>query len=70
MIENDRIDRRFLENANQAAAKADRETAWSTASYLVKIEGGRPTRLICGLTRLDWEPNLNLSCHVEEHSWQ
>ena len=46
MIENNRIDRRFLENANQAAAKADRETAWSTASYLVKIEGGRPTRYL------------------------
>ncbi len=46
MIENGRIDRRFLENANQAAAKADGETAWSTASYLVKIEGSRPTRYL------------------------
>ena len=46
MIENGRIDRRFLENANQAAAKADHETAWTAASYLVKIEGGRPTRYL------------------------
>lgn len=46
IIENNRIDRRFLENANQAAATADRETAWSTASYLVKIEGGRPSRYL------------------------
>jgi len=42
IIENSRIDRRFLQNANQAAAKADHETAWTTASYLVKIEKGRP----------------------------
>ncbi len=46
IIDNGRIDRRFLENANQAAAKADHETAWSTASYLVKIEGDRPTRYL------------------------
>lgn len=46
MIENARIDRRFLENANHAAAKADNETAWSTASYLVKVEGGRPARYV------------------------
>ncbi len=46
IIDNARIDRRFLENANQAAAKADRETAWSTATYLVKIEEGRPARYL------------------------
>ena len=46
MIENARIDRRFLENSNHAAAEADRETAWSTASYLVKIEDGRPERYL------------------------
>ena len=46
MIENARIDRRFLENSNHAAAQADRETAWSTASYLVKIEDGRPERYL------------------------
>jgi anaerobic selenocysteine-containing dehydrogenase len=46
MIENARINRRFLENANQAAAKEDHETAWSTASYMVKIEGDRPSQYL------------------------
>ncbi len=43
IIENDRFDRRFLENANAAAAAGDAETSWTAASYLVKIEEGRPT---------------------------
>jgi len=46
IIDNDLVDRRFLENANAAAAKADGETAWSTASYLVKIQDGRPARYL------------------------
>ena len=43
IIDNNRFDKRHLENANEAAAKADRETAWTAASYLVKIEDGRPS---------------------------
>lgn len=35
MIENDRIDKRFLENPNEAAAKADREKTYCGATYLV-----------------------------------
>lgn len=46
IIDNNRFDRRHLENANAAAAKADHETAWTAASYLVKIENGRPTRYL------------------------
>lgn len=46
ILDNDRFDRRFLENANAAAAKADGETAWTAASYLVKIEDGRPARYV------------------------
>ncbi|MEW6531748.1 MAG: molybdopterin-dependent oxidoreductase [Thermodesulfobacteriota bacterium] len=46
IIDNDGIDRRFLENANAAAAKVDGETAWSTAAYLVKIDQGHPARYL------------------------
>jgi tetrathionate reductase subunit A len=46
IIDNNRFDKRFLENANAAAAKADHETAWTAASYLVKIESGRPARYL------------------------
>ncbi len=38
IIENKRYDRTFLANANKAAAQADGEPSWSTASWLVKIE--------------------------------
>ena len=38
IIENKRFDHRFLTNANKAAAKADSELSWSTASWLVKME--------------------------------
>ena len=46
IIENERFDLRFLENANKAAANADGETSWSDASYLVKIEDGKPTKYL------------------------
>jgi anaerobic selenocysteine-containing dehydrogenase len=46
IMENKRYDRRHLENANAAAANADHETAWTAASYLVKIEDGRPARYL------------------------
>lgn len=35
MLENDRIDKRFLENPNEAAAKADKEKTYCGATYLV-----------------------------------
>lgn len=38
IIENSRYDRKFLENANKAAAQADGESSWTTAAWLVKIE--------------------------------
>ena len=46
IIENERFDRKFLENANAAAAAADGETSWSTATYLVRIEDGRPSKYL------------------------
>ncbi len=41
ILENDRYDKRYLENANAAAAIADDETTWSDAPYLVKIVDGQ-----------------------------
>ena len=38
IIENKRFDHTFLTNANKAAAKADGEPSWSTATWLVKID--------------------------------
>ncbi|MDR7419335.1 MAG: molybdopterin-dependent oxidoreductase [Armatimonadota bacterium] len=46
IIENRRFDARYLSNANRAAATADGEPTWSNASWLVKIEDGRPTRFL------------------------
>ena len=46
IIENERYDLMFLENTNSAAAIADKETCWSDASYLVKIEEGKPTKYL------------------------
>ncbi|MDI6879087.1 MAG: molybdopterin-dependent oxidoreductase [Desulfitobacteriaceae bacterium] len=46
ILENNRFDQRYLENANAAAAKADKETTWSDASYLVKIKDGRPGKYL------------------------
>ena len=42
ILENERFDRRFLESANKAAAKAANETTWSDASWLVRIEKDGP----------------------------
>ncbi|RME21895.1 MAG: twin-arginine translocation signal domain-containing protein [Deltaproteobacteria bacterium] len=38
LMDEGRFDQRFLENANQAAANADGELSWSTASWLVRID--------------------------------
>jgi len=46
ILDNDRFDRRFLENANAAAATQDGETGWTTASYLVRFDGDRPARYL------------------------
>lgn len=46
ILENNRYDQRYLENANSAAAKADGEPSWSDASYLVKVKDGRPGKYL------------------------
>ena len=46
IMENERYDAAYLANANQAAANAAGETSWSNATWLVKIENGKPTRLL------------------------
>lgn len=37
IIENERFDKRYLENCNKAAATADGEPTWSNAAWLVKM---------------------------------
>ncbi len=46
IIENERYDAKYLVNANKAAAAADNETSWTNSTWLVKIENGKPTRLL------------------------
>ena len=46
MIENNRFDGRFLENANKAAANADGEPSYTNATHLVRIIDGRPQKLL------------------------
>ena len=46
IVENERYDAKYMANANKAAAAADNETSWTNATYLVKIENGKPTRLL------------------------
>ncbi|MDQ7842582.1 MAG: molybdopterin dinucleotide binding domain-containing protein [Armatimonadota bacterium] len=42
IIESRRYDARYLTNANKAAAAADGEPTWCNATWLVKLEQGRP----------------------------
>ena len=42
IIENERYDKRYLQNATQKAARDDGEPTWSNASYLVEIKEDGP----------------------------
>ncbi|MFQ6617721.1 MAG: molybdopterin-dependent oxidoreductase [Fidelibacterota bacterium] len=47
IIEQERYDRKFIENSNKGAAIADSETCWTSSTWLVKIEkGGVPGRYL------------------------
>ena len=47
IIDNERYDKVFLQNANKAAATAAKEKSWTNASYLVKLdEQGMPGKLL------------------------
>ncbi|MBI2986324.1 MAG: molybdopterin-dependent oxidoreductase [Deltaproteobacteria bacterium] len=49
VIENKRYDAKYLRNANRAAAKADEESTWCNASWLVRIEkDGKPGAFLRG----------------------
>jgi anaerobic selenocysteine-containing dehydrogenase len=49
IIENKRHDARYLANANQAAAKADKEPTWTQACWLVKLgTDGKPAVFLRG----------------------
>src|SRR3972149_4294403 len=47
-IDNERFDATFLSNANKGAAKADGEPSWSNATWLVRIEEGKPGKFLRG----------------------
>ncbi len=46
IMENERYDSAYLANANKAAASAVGETSWTNATWLVKLENGKPSRLL------------------------
>jgi anaerobic selenocysteine-containing dehydrogenase len=46
IFEHERYNKDYLENANKAAAAERREPTWSSATYMVKIEEGRPTSFL------------------------
>ncbi len=46
IVEHERYDAAYLVNANKAAANQDNETSWTNATWLVKIENGKPTSLL------------------------
>jgi anaerobic selenocysteine-containing dehydrogenase len=48
VLQNNKHNVKFLENANKAAASVDQEPTWSNASWLVKIEKGEPGKFLRG----------------------
>jgi anaerobic selenocysteine-containing dehydrogenase len=46
MIENNRFDAKFLRAANKAAAKANDETSWTNATWLVEVKDGKPGKFV------------------------
>jgi anaerobic selenocysteine-containing dehydrogenase len=46
MLENEKYDKKYLSNANKAAAKKDNETTWTNATWLVRIEEDGPGALL------------------------
>jgi tetrathionate reductase subunit A len=49
VLQNEAYNARYLENANKAAAAADREPTWSNAAWLIKLDDkGRPGKFLRG----------------------
>jgi tetrathionate reductase subunit A len=46
LIETDRIDKKFLANANKAAAVANGESSWCNATWLVQVKDGQPGKFV------------------------
>ena len=46
MIDNKRFDEKFLRGANLAAAKANGESSWTNAPWLVEIKDGKPGKFV------------------------
>lgn len=48
VVDNGRYNTPFLHNANKAAANAQGEATWTTASWLVKMKDGQPGKFVRG----------------------
>jgi len=48
IIENERYNKKFMSNANKAAAAASGEKSWTTGPWLVKIKDGKPGKFLRG----------------------
>ncbi len=46
VLEHERFDKRYLANANKAAATEDGEPTWSNSCWLVKVKDGKPGDLL------------------------
>ncbi|RMF55449.1 MAG: molybdopterin oxidoreductase, partial [Calditrichaeota bacterium] len=46
LLDKEKYDKRYLTNANKAAAQADNETSWTNAAYLVHLEADGPGKLV------------------------
>jgi len=46
ILENNRYDKKYLENANKAASNEDKEPTWCNASWLVKLKEGKPAEFL------------------------
>ena len=69
ILENNRFDARYLENCNQAAARADKEPTWSQGAWLVRIgEDGKPGKYLRG-SDLGRPIEKRLKKKAEEGEW-
>ncbi len=48
ILENERYNKKFMSNANKAAAAANGEKSWTTGPWLVKIKDGKPGKFLRG----------------------
>lgn len=70
ILENNRFDARYLQNANKGAAKEDGEPTWSQAAWLIKIgEDGKPGKYLRG-SDLGQATEKRPKKKVEDGDWE